>query len=209
MSRRYGRKQRREARATIEKLENHTIFFTDALIREARRRREAQDQRDFLVDRIRLWDSEIRALLGPYTSFAIDAPTYRVDHPDQIRQMPVIPPMRTFWSVDSHVGMATMQQHIERMLIFMVDFDEDVLIQMRRYLSIRLQIGSERVNEACYACSESTWKALTLDPQGPGMERTIERMTRDMIRLLAAPKPKKKPSGDDLVPEMDRQSRRL
>lgn len=210
MSRRYGRKQRRAARDRIEVLElAHDMACTAAAVAQERSR-ASERKTEFLLDRIRLWDGEIRSLLGPYTSFAIDEPTYRVDHPDRIRQMPVMPPMPIgFLGVDSPVGMDSIASYVETMLGFMARLDEEYLDQLRRRLTLRVMIGRDPHGEVAYfAISESLWRDIKRDgPNSPGLERFIHRIAGDLVRLLVAP-PKKKPSGDDLVPAMERDAQR-
>lgn len=207
MSRRYGRKQRRAAREQIAERDQTIWDCRQALLREGIRSSGLARTAERLRESIQLWDSEIRSLLGPYTSFAIDEPTYRVDHPDQIRQMPVIPPLRLNLS-----GVYSMEEsisyHIETMLGFMCGLDERDLERLRRLLTVRVAVGRDYLQgEAYYAVSEEMWHQMKRDgPNNPGLERFIHRIAGDLVRLLVAP-PKKKPSGDDLVPAMERDMR--
>lgn len=207
MSRRYGRKQRRVARDRIEVLETAHRWACDTIDSERHRRITVERKVEFQLDRIKLWDTEIRSLLGPYTSFSIEEPTYRVDHPDQIRQMPVMPPLRV-------VGLGTysmeeaVSYNIETMLGFICGLDERVKERLRRLMTVRVVVGSERYgNEAYWAVTEFQWNEMKKSgPDSSGLERFIHRIAGDLVRLLVAP-PKKKPSGDDLVPAMERDMR--
>lgn len=201
MSRRYGRKQRREARARIEYLETASEVVTGMLTREARRRRETQNERDFLLDRMRYWDSEIRSLLGPYTSFAIDDTTFRVDHPDQIRQMPVLPQAPSFMFAGLE-AQETVAYYIETMFGFMCGLEEDYLRELRKLLTVRVQCGSYPIGQdAYYALSESMWNTLKREgPTSPGLERMAWRIAQDIVRLLATPKKKTDPRADWMGP---------
>ncbi len=167
------------------------------------RGRSAERRVEFLRESIRLWDGEIRSLLGPYTSFAIDAPTYRVDHPDQIRQMPVMPPLSLLPFGPHDIVEDSITYHIETMLGFMCGLDEEYLARLRQLLTVRVMVGREpRREDVYYAISESLWHQMKRDgPNSPGLERFIHRIAGDLVRLLVAP-PKKKPSGDDLVDSM-------
>lgn len=209
MSRRYGRKQRRAARYRIEVLETAHSWACDAVNSERHRRTAIEQKNEFLLDRIRLWDTEIRSLLGPYTSFSIEEPTYRVDHPDQIRQMPIFPPLRAVGSSEYSME-ETVSYNIETMLGFMCGLDEEYLVRLRRLLTVRVMVGREpRREDAYYAISEEMWHQMKRDgPNSPGLERFIHRIAGDFVRLLVAP-PKKKPSGDDLVPVMEREANRM
>lgn len=210
MSRRYGRKQRRAARETIATQGLQLAQFRGLELLYQKKLRATEAKTEFLLDSIRLWDGEIRSLLGGYTSFAINEPTFRVDHPDQIRQMPVIPPMPIgFLGVDTPSGRDSISYHVETLLGFMCGFDENDLARLRRLLTVRVMIGSDYPQgQAYYAISEETWRAMKREgPNNPGLERFIHRIAGDLVRLLVAP-PKKKPSGDDLVPAMERQMHR-
>lgn len=208
MASRYGRKQRRAAREMIEAQAAQIAKFPTIEVLYQKKVRGAEAQREFLLDRIRLWDSEIRSLLGPYTSFSIEEPTYRVDHPDQIRQMPVIPPL-TFRGVSEYSMQEVISYTIETMLGFMCGLDERILERLRRLMTVRVVVGSERYgNEAYWAVTETQWREMkAAGPNSPGLERFIQRIAGDLVRLLVAP-PKKKPSGDDLVPVMERDMQR-
>lgn len=199
MSRRYGRKQRRAALDRIAVLERDLSGVADSLIRTVKaadkREGELMDKVEFLLDRIRLWDSEIRSLLGPYTSFAINEPTFRVDSPDQIRQMAVMPPMPIgFLSIDSPAQMESIAYYIETMLGFMCGLDEDILTRLRRCLTVRVMVGRDPHGETAYfVVSNEVWHQMKRDgPNNPGLERFIHRIAGDLVRLLVAP-PKKKP----------------
>lgn len=207
MASRYGRKQRRAARETIEAQAAQIAKFPTIEVLYQKKVRGAEAQREFLLDRIRLWDSEIRGLLGPYTSFSIEEPTYRVDHPDQIRQMPTMPPLRAV-GPGTYSMEQTVSYQIETMLGFMCGLEEDYLTRLRRLLTVRVMVGSDYPQgQAYFAVSEETWRQMKKDgPESPGLERFIRRIVGDLIRVLVAP-PKKKPSGDDLVPAMERDMR--
>lgn len=210
MSRRYGRKQRRAAREMILDLACSNNMLQGRANDWMAERNKERAKAEFLLDRIRLWDSEIRSLLGPYTSFAIDEPTYRVDHPDQIRQMRVMPPLSLSLGVSDYSMSDTLSYHIEieTMLGFMCGLDEEYLARLRRLLTVRVMVGREPHGEAAYfAVSEEMWHQMKRDgPDSPGLERFIHRIAGDLVRLVLAP-PKKKPSGDDLVPAMERDMR--
>lgn len=211
MSRRYGRKQRRAARDRIEVLEAAHDMACNVAAAAQQRSHRSEHKTELLLEGIRLWDSEIRSLLGPYTSFAIEEPTFRVDTPDQIRQMPVMPPRPIcFLGVDSQIGIDSIYYHIETMLGFMCGLDEDILQSLRRFLTVRIKVGDDYpLGQEYYAVSEQTWHQMKRDgPNNAGLERFIHRIAGDLVRLLVTP-PKKKPSGDDLVPAMERDAERL
>lgn len=199
MSKRFGRKQRRAARETIAGQEAALFSARQALLQEGMRADKFEQSRGFLLDRIKLWDDEIRSLLGPYTSFAINEPTYRVDHPDQIRQMPVMPPLSAM-GVGAYSMEETVSYNIETMLGFMYRLDERTQERLRRLLTVRVVVGSERYgNEAYWAVTEHQWREMkAAGPDSPGLKRFIHRIADDLVRLLVAP-PKKK-QGDDLFP---------
>lgn len=200
MSRRYGRKQRRAAREQIAAQAAQIDKFPMLEFLYQKKVRAAEAKIEFLLDRIHLWDSEIRSLLGPYTSFAIDEPTYRVDHPDQIRQMPVMQPLSVLPLGPAEIVEQSYAYHIQTMLRFMVDLDERDLERLRRLLTVRVVIGMDYPQgQAYYAISEETWRAMKrAGPNDPGLERHIHRIAGDLVRLLVAP-PKKPASAFDLV----------
>lgn len=194
MSRRYGRKQRRAAREMILDLACTNRMLRDRVNDQMAERNAARAKVEFLLDRIRLWDNEIRALLGPYTSFAIDDTTFRVDHPDQIRQMQVavIPPLPPLGVMSASAMPETLTYYVETMLGFMCGLDERNLERLRRLLTVRVMVGGDYPRaQAYYAVSEQTWNELKrAGPDGPGVARLIDRVASDLVRLLAAP-PKK------------------
>lgn len=205
MSRRYGRKQRRAAQEMILDLACTNRMLRGRVNNQMAERNAARAEVEFLRDRIRLWDTEIRSLLGPYTSFSIEEPTYRVDHPDQIRQMPVLAPLSVRPFGPSEIVEQSIAYHIQTMLGFMYRLDEEYLTRLRRLITLRVVVGREpRGETGYYAVSEDMWYQMKRDgPNSPGLERFIHRIAGDLVRLLVAP-PKEKLSGDDLVYEMER-----
>lgn len=203
MSRRYGRKQKWAARRRIAVLEAAHDMACTAAAAAQERSRASEHKAEFLLDRIRLWDGEIRSLLGPYTSFAINEPTFRVDHPDRIRQMPVLPPLPALSVGPANVVEDSIAYHIETMLGFMCGLEEEDLTHLRRFLTVQVKIGSLNGDGAAYfAISEHQWRHFKRNgPDDPSLQRFIHRIAGDLMRLLMAP-PKKKPSGDDVVDYM-------
>lgn len=193
MSRRYGRKQRRAAREAIAERDKSLWHARQALLGEGNRSGELERRVEFLLESIRLWDGEIRSLLGPYTSFSIEEPTYRVDHPDQIRQMPVIRPISVLPLGPAEIVELSVAYHIETMLGFMCGLDEEYLARLRRLLTVRIMIGGDYPQGQAYcAISEETWRAMKrVGPNDPGLARFIHRIAGDLVRLMLAP-PKKR-----------------
>lgn len=188
MGSRYGRKKRR-AHLDMIAGQDRAIINTQKRLEEARSNAaQERGKVDFLVNRIGHWDDEIRGLLGPYTSFAINDATYRVDHPDQIRQLPIVPPMPMQFSVDTMVGQESMTYYIETMLGFFVELEEKDLMRLRRLLTVRVRVGSNQLQDsAYYAFSEQAWHDLKR--AGPdAWQRMVMRLAGDMIKLLAEPK---------------------
>lgn len=187
MSRRFGRKQRREARATIDMLcdmLDDNAAFIDKAKRDAF---AAERQRDKLLERMEHWDSEIRALLGPYSSAAINDQTYRIDRPEQLRQMSIMPPLRAMPFSASNFGQEEMSYYVESMLGFIAGMHDDDLMRMRRLLTMRVIVGDyDRPERAYYAISESAWQELKRAPPD-ALRRLADRVAGDLLALMARP----------------------
>lgn len=192
MSRRFGRNQRRAERERIEALTGSLESARLGLLSHRIALRTLQDRNDDLTHVIQLWDAEIRSLLGPYTSFSVEDQTYRVDNPDQIRQMPVMPPtpMRP---MPMALMPETLSYYVETMMSFIVGLDDEDLMTLRRLMTVRVQVGSDHSRgRAYFALSEQAWQQMRQDgPTSPGLNRFIHRIAGDLVRLLASP-PKSK-----------------
>lgn len=206
MSRRYGRKQKRAARERILDLSCIVRNLQSRLDNERVAHCKARGQVSMLLETMELWDSEIRGLLGPYTSLAFNDRTFRVDHPDQIRQCPIMPTLRlTGLGPADDLAMAdSISYHVETLLGFVAGLDENDLNRLRRLITLRIMVGDERRGSAYYAMSESAWNDLKR--AGPdAMRRMVQRVAADMMRVIARPAARPtQPTGDDLVPAMER-----
>lgn len=191
MSWRYGRKQKRAHREMIADLACVNFNLQKRLDSAREEYRSERQKLNRLGDVIRDWDSEIRSLLGPYTSFSINDTTYRVDHPDQIRQMAVMPPLPRIIDFSSEIMVESVAYHLSTILGFMVDLSEKDLMTLRQHLTLRVMIGSERLDSSYYAFSESMWHALKNDSP-EGRERIASRVARDLVETLARGAEKKR-----------------
>lgn len=184
-------------RAMIGDLADDNYKLVTALSARERELQAKRRDNERLLQTMRLWDQEIRALLGPYTSFAIDDTTFRVDRPDQIRRMQVIPQLRPDFLFAGPEAMESLQYYIETMLGFIAGLDEDTNLQLRRLLSVRVKIGGDRTGQdAYYAISESMWAALKNGPE-EGRERLAMRLGYDFMRLLSGPPKPKAPEFEN------------
>lgn len=201
MSRRYGRKQRRAAREML--LDQACVIrnMQSRLTDERVANRGLRNKVGFLQQLIKHWDSEIRGLLGPYTSFAIEDATYRVDSPDEIRRMPVMPRLSSMdfiVSVNTPLQMEQMTYYVETMLSFIAGLEEQDQVQLRRLLTMRICIGRDQQQSAYYAFSESMWRDLK--KAGPeAWERIMARVAHDLVRLIASPPKPKNDTADALA----------
>lgn len=185
MSRRFGRKQKRAMRAEIEGLSYGLNLSEERRASLAKDLRRTTNLYAELVSRIEDWDADIRSMLGPFTSFAVNDQTFRVDHPDQIRQMPILPPVPIFSSHPSDMIGETVTYYVERILGLLTDLREDDLMTLRRYLRLRIECGSDRESSSYFAMSESYWENLMRNPEA--MRRTIPMIVEQLLRQLAQP----------------------
>lgn len=191
MSRRYGRKQRRAAQEAIAERDETLWHARQALLREGIRTGEIEREAMALKESIALWDDEIRGLLGPYTSFAITDTTYRIDSPDRIRQMPVMPPISMSAFLSPSFMPESLTYHVETMLSFIAGLEDGDRATLQKLMTLRVQIGSDSSdNRAYWALSDKTWHDLkNAGPQA--WSRMTRRIAADLVRLLAQPpKPK-------------------
>lgn len=191
MSRRYGRKQRRAAREQITEMAGMLSSTSGTLTRERIANSILRDRLSEITMVIEHWDREIRYLLGPYSSFAIDNTTFRVDNPDQIRQMSILPPPAV-WFDPGIMTSDSLRYYVETMLRFVSDLDESDRMTLRRYLFMRLKIGTDHTDYTTgYAMSESYWNAIR---QAPPEElwRLAKRITHEMVTHLAKSQPQQK-----------------
>lgn len=185
MSRRYGRKQRRVAREQITEMAGMLSLTHGALTRERIANKTLRDRLSDIAMVIEHWDREIRYLLGPYSSFAIDDTTFRIDHPDEIRQMPVLPETTVRFDQDMVAAPESLSYYVETMLRFVTDLDESDRLTLRRYLFMRLKIGTDRTGYTeGYAMSESYWNAIRQAPP-EDLRRLAQRITHEMLTHLA------------------------
>lgn len=191
MSRRYGRRQRRAAREQIEALTRDAFqLFT----KSEQQQRDIVAQRALyyvLMQRIEDWDSEIRSMLGPYTSFAIDDTTFRVDSLDSIRQMAVMPPLSlSLLSPDSVPDQVS--YHVYRVLNIVASLEERDLMTIRQYLRLRIACGTDQEGEVYLGMSEPHWRHLQHHPEA--RPRIVRDIAEHLLHKLAEPpKPKPRP----------------
>lgn len=192
MGSRYGRNKRRRHREQVATLQD-MLLKRSAYLDEVLRRSRQQAQHIERLKRIFAdWDAEIRAFLGPYTSFAINDTTFRVDHPDRVRQMPVMPPLPNLLACPPDHVPEMIEYHAVTMLSFIMGMAEEDLNRMRRLLTMRIQVGGDRpLDSAYYAMSEKAWQELK--HAGPdAMRRMIYRVAEDMLKLVSQPKQQRK-----------------
>jgi len=192
MGNRYGRKQKRAHREMIADLACVSRSLQTRLdgARNDYRRERAKVSR--LEDIFQNWDREIRSLLGPYSSFSINDATYRVDHPDQIRRMPILPPVSGFINFDSDIGIESIAYYVETIFGFIVGLSEPDLVTLRRHIAMRVMVGSERQGDSSYyAFSESMWHALKTD-RPEARTRMAYRIASDLVEVLARGAEKKR-----------------
>jgi len=176
-------------RAELE--ERQAINMTlNAVLTQERNKTVSLEARLYALDEIiRHWDDEIRYLLGPYTSFAINDTTFRVNNIDQIRQMPVMPRER----IGIFPGLIPDQvsYYVETILHLVSQLHTEENIQLRRYLRFQIKIGSISTDEvAHYGFSERLWHDLKLaDPRE--QQRFAKRIGEEVAALMM--KPPKKP----------------
>ena len=189
MGNRFGRRQKRHMRAEIE--ERQAVNMTlNAVLTQERNKAVSLEARLYALDEIiRRWDDEIRYLLGPYTSFAINDTTFRVNHIDQIRQMPVMPRER----IGIFPGLIPDQfsYYVETILHLVSQLHTEENIQLRRYLRFQIKIGSSSTDEVShYGFSERLWHDLKL-ASSREQQRFAMRIGEEAAALMM--KPPKKP----------------
>lgn len=194
MGSRYGRKKRRQAREQIAELSAHLEICMGEATRQRAERNKARSEVEFLLATMRDWNDEIRALLGPYSSLAIDAQTFRVDHPDQIRQMAIMPPVSTEFLFGGPPAKDSIRYYVETMLQFVCGMAEEDLMRLRRLLTMRIMVGSDTKASAYYSISESAWWGIKNG--GPEAQRRLAfNAGQDLVRILAALPKKKQAAG--------------
>jgi len=176
-------------RAEIE--ERQAVNMTlNAVLTQERNKAVSLEARLYALDEIiRRWDDEIRYLLGPYTSFAINDTTFRVNHIDQIRQMPVMPRER----IGIFPGLIPDQfsYYVETILHLVSQLHTEENIQLRRYLRFQIKIGSSSTDEVShYGFSERLWHDLKL-ASSREQQRFAMRIGEEAAALMM--KPPKKP----------------
>jgi len=178
-------------RAELE--ERQAINMTlNAVLTQERNKTVSLEARLYALDEIiRHWDDEIRYLLGPYTSFAINDTTFRVNNIDQIRQMPVMPRER----IGIFPGLIPDQvsYYVETILHLVSQLHTEENIQLRRYLRFQIKIGSISTDEVShYGFSERLWHNLKL--AGPReQQRFAMRIGKEAAALMMKPPKKKVP----------------
>lgn len=204
MSSRYGRKQKRAAREQIGMLELSLDTAMSGLTNHRIALRTVQDRFDDLKQRIVEWDGDIRSMLGPYTSFAINDATFRLDQPDHIREMAIMPELPSILAMRADEVTDSVSYYVARMFHLIVDLDETDRMTLRRYLSLRLKWGTDRQAYSCLAMSESSWAHLK-QAGGAGRARAIRNIAEQLLDVLSKGPPKPRPAnGDDLVDGMAR-----
>lgn len=189
MSRRYGRKQRRAAREMIDGLVKDNTSLHLHFVEEARGRRRAATQHENLVGVIKAWDADIRALLGPYTSFAVNDITFRVDHVDQIREVPIYPQLGPIGPAG--ITADSLTYHVQRIYSLIAELSEGDRVSLQQFLMFSIREGSDTVDSAYIGMSQAYWNDLVRDRSPGRLDRIARRMTEDLIRLLTVPKKKK------------------
>jgi hypothetical protein len=186
MAQRYGRRQKRRAREQIERLsrERGSFLMTASDLRR---------RLDELHDVIRNWDAEIRHLLGPYTSFAINDTTFHVG-PNGIRQLPVLGPIGPPEMYDgSQIPSEVIERRAVNILELIITSHIDI-DPLRRYMRFKLKQGYETrrdLGEAGYAFSEPLWRDLQRAPP-EAKKRMVRQIAEDVGRILLKPQTERK-----------------
>lgn len=191
MGSRYGRNKRRRARETIEALSRHVDDLAVAIRMDRALLGLQRDELERRRERMRDWDQRIRAMLGPYTSAAIDDTTFRCDRPDQIFQMPVIPQVSPVAFLDA--GSAAeegLTYYVEEILHLVWSMREPDRMRMAREMSFEILLRDDYpVAAARYAISEAEFASLRRIG-GDGVAVLARRIAPQIARLLLA-EPKK------------------
>jgi len=158
---------------------------------EESRRKEVESKLYVLDEIISHWDSEIRYLLGRYTSFAINDTTFRVDDIDQIRQLPVMPQTPIEYGFVTGLIPDQVSYYVETILYLISQLRTEENFQLRRYLRFQIKIGNSSTDEvAYYGFSERLWHDLKL--AGPREQQRFARQIGEEAAALMMKPPKKK-----------------
>jgi DNA primase catalytic subunit len=182
MSKRYGRKQKRAHRETIADLAWGMRTAQHQLAESRVLHKRTHQALDDLREVIQFWDGEIRSLLGPYTSFSISDVTFRVSHPDSIRQMPIIMPVQ-LGALSEFDMVGEMKNHVQNLLHVVCSLTEEDHVRLSRFISIRLKWGDQNREQSAFALSEAMWQHMRADG-GAGVARLAQRIMPDLIRLI-------------------------
>lgn len=167
MSKRYGRNQKRRHRERIAALEVSEQRLGD---RAARSERALSTLRSEVAD----WDEEIRRLLGSYSAFQKDVPTFATDHP--IREMPAMERLQPYadYGADIPFSMA-MSQHI-RMQRYITTIESDPI---RWSKLIRFVEADRRGAHVAYSMSDEMVMQAKFGPRE--MHYLAERIAYELI----------------------------
>lgn len=190
MASRYGRKKRRQAREQIAALEHLGECQREAIRMDRALLSRQRGDLERLRERMRDWDDRIRAMLGPYTSAAIDDTTYRVDRPDQIFQMPVMPqqPAPSF-SAALMIAEETAVCYVENILHLIGEMREGDRTRLSRDLAFDIEVHGYPRAQARYGMSEAFFNDLRR-AGGDGAEILARRIAPRIAELLLS-SPKK------------------
>lgn len=162
MASRYGRKKRQQHRELIADLERLAENQAQAIRMDRALLSRQRDELGRLRERMKDWDERVRAMLGPYTSAAVDDVTFRVDHPDEVAQMPIMPRIDPVMFLRSDtVAEEQVAYYVESILHLIGSMREADRFRMSRDICFEIQArGQYRVGEARLGMSESYFQDL-------------------------------------------------
>lgn len=206
MSRRYGRRQKRRHLEEIDNLANTASGLYESLIQERigneilrKRLYLAAREMALIQQRFDAWDCEIKALLGRYSSARITPATFRVSKGQVLRQLKVDeqPLSLSALSTVDLGATASLSFYVEDMLRFIMDLSEQDLMNMRRYLTVRIERDDYREAYAAYAFSESHWRDIKAGAKDnpEALTRHIHRIAEEFMDILTRPKKKEQEHG--------------
>lgn len=178
MSKRYGRKQRRQARSTeafllgeMERLLQENDHAAHQLYDERLGVDQIRAQLGELWLRIFDWDNEVREMLGKYSAFLFESGVWKGKAPSRLE---VRPPLSASVFTQS-VMEQSVAYFVEQMHWFRVQISEMDPIHMRRLL--RVKLTDTDIEASCGISGVMLHKGMLGD-------REIHQIALDVARLL-------------------------
>lgn len=183
MANRFGRRQRRRARAAVEALDQENQRLSRILQDVSARHIKDHNRLHHLHELMHEWDSEVSAIFGRHSSLHFEPRSIPIREAHEIGRLPVHREARPIPMDFDGLPDEAISYHVERMIHTMMTLDTEKRFDMSRRMLVRLNYADgQRITDGGYAFSEAMWRDMVENPEL--RERIIRDVAHRMMQLF-------------------------